>query len=182
MKVPLLCCLLSISLLYLLQTSPTPSIFLINLSDTLQKPPPSSYSCLLDEINQGSCTLCSKQQALYGSFSCNSSSFPLLLKQWTTKQKVFGGLMWFRTLASCRVIIEQSYKVGSEVAVAQTKLVDGGGSCLVGLGQFYWFPGVNPKHLIFGNVAVGAAPVVGLPNRFPLLKSSLLNLSLKIEN
>ena len=182
MKVPPLCCLRSISLLYHLQASPTPSIFLINRSDTLQKPPSSSYSCLLDEINQGPCTLSSKQQALYGSFSCNSRSFPFLPIQWTTKQKVFGSLNWFRTLASCRVILGQSYTVGSEVALAQTKLVDGGGCCLVGLGQFCWFPGGNPQHHIFGNVAVEGASVVGLPNRFPLRKSSLLDLSLEIGN
>ena len=89
---------------------------------------------------------------------------------------------WFRTLASSIVIIGKSYKVGSEVAMAQTKLVDGGGCCMVGLGKFCWFPGGDPLHYIFGNVAVGGAPEVGRPNRFPLLKSSLLNLSLEIGN
>ena len=145
MKVCPLDNLLSIHLLYLLQASPTPSILHIILSNTLQSPTSSGYSCLLDEVNQGSCTLWSKQQALQCCFSLNSSSFPFLSVQRTSKQKVFGGLDRFRTLASCRIVIWYSYEAGSEVTMSQSKLVDGGGCCLVGLSECCWFPGGNPQ-------------------------------------
>ena len=180
--VPPLTQLLTISFLCILQTAPSPSIFLITFSDTLQQPTSSGYSCLLDEVNQGSCTLQSKEQALQCCFSPNSSSFPFLFIQRTTKQKVISYLNWFRTLASGGVVIRQSCEVRSEVTMSKSQLMDGGGCYLVGLGEFCWFPGRNPQWHPFSNAALGGAPLVGLPDRLPLLQSSLLNLSLDIGN
>ena len=66
--------------------------------------------------------------------------------------------------------------------MSQSKLVDGGGCCLVGLMEFCCFLDGNPQRYPFCNVAVEGTPVGNLPNGLPLLKPSLLNLSLEVDN